>query len=129
MSDPGGEGGASRGETVQRLAGVERRLAALSADIRRELAKPESERASAASDDSQPAEGAAAVCGWEMDLALVKGLDRHLAESRRALEKWDARTYGRCDRCGQAIASERLEARPESVLCLRCAAAADREGS
>jgi DnaK suppressor protein len=30
-------------------------------------------------------------------------------------------TYGLCDRCGLSIPDERLEARPWSVLCVRCA--------
>jgi DnaK suppressor protein len=39
----------------------------------------------------------------------------------RALEKLDEGTYGLCDRCGALIPEERLEARPWSVLCVRCA--------
>ncbi len=39
----------------------------------------------------------------------------------RALEKLDAGTYGLCDRCGALIPEERLDARPWSVLCVRCA--------
>ena len=39
----------------------------------------------------------------------------------RALEKLDEGTYGLCDRCGTLIPEERLEARPWSVLCVRCA--------
>jgi DnaK suppressor protein len=40
---------------------------------------------------------------------------------RRALAKLDEGTYGRCDRCGGPIAPARLEAVPESVLCIDCA--------
>ena len=40
----------------------------------------------------------------------------------RALEKIEEGTYGLCDRCGLVIPDERLEARPWSVLCVRCAA-------
>ncbi len=122
MSAGGRQADASRGETVTRIRQVMERLAALSGDIRRELAEPESEWAhEATSYDNHPADNATTVFDREMDVGLVQGLARHLAEARRALEKWEERTYGRCDRCGRAIASERLEARPESVLCLRCA--------
>lgn len=122
MSAAGGQSDASRSETVQRIAHVMHRLAALSGDIRRELAEPESEWTHEASSyDNHPADNATTVFAREMDVGLVHGLDRHLAEARRALEKWDEHTYGRCDHCGRAISSERLEARPESVLCLRCA--------
>jgi DnaK suppressor protein len=39
----------------------------------------------------------------------------------RALAKIEDGTYGLCDRCGALIPEERLEARPWSVLCVRCA--------
>jgi RNA polymerase-binding transcription factor len=40
---------------------------------------------------------------------------------QRALEKLGEGTYGRCDRCGEPIAPGRLQAAPESVLCIDCA--------
>lgn len=40
---------------------------------------------------------------------------------RRALAKLEESSYGRCDRCGKPIAPARLEAVPESVLCIDCA--------
>jgi DnaK suppressor protein len=43
------------------------------------------------------------------------------ADVARALEKVDDGTYGLCDRCGALIPEERLDARPWSVLCVRCA--------
>jgi DnaK suppressor protein len=43
------------------------------------------------------------------------------ADVARALEKLDDGTYGLCDRCGALISDERLDARPWSVLCVRCA--------
>ncbi|MEA2321330.1 MAG: DnaK suppressor protein [Solirubrobacteraceae bacterium] len=39
----------------------------------------------------------------------------------RALEKLEEGTYGTCDACGEPIAAARLEAAPESVLCIACA--------
>lgn len=39
----------------------------------------------------------------------------------RALAKLDEGSYGLCDRCGGPIAPARLEAAPESVLCIDCA--------
>jgi DnaK suppressor protein len=44
----------------------------------------------------------------------------------RALTKIDEGTYGLCDSCRQPIAPARLQAAPESVLCVECAAAARR---
>ena len=50
-------------------------------------------------------------------------LSTKLADVERALAKLDDGSYGRCDRCGAAIGDDRLEARPASVLCVRCSAA------
>lgn len=50
-------------------------------------------------------------------------LTAKLADVDRALAKFDEVTYGICDRCGATIPDERLEARPSSVLCVRCSAA------
>jgi DnaK suppressor protein len=40
---------------------------------------------------------------------------------RRAVAKVEEGSYGRCDRCRGTIAPARLEAAPESVLCIDCA--------
>lgn len=45
-----------------------------------------------------------------------------LADVDRAIAKLDEGTYGICDRCGEPIPAERLEAIPSAVLCVRCAA-------
>jgi RNA polymerase-binding transcription factor len=50
-------------------------------------------------------------------------LTAKLGDVERALSKFAEGTYGICDRCGAAIPDERLEARPWSVLCVRCSAA------
>ena len=39
----------------------------------------------------------------------------------RALMKLDEGSYGTCDNCGEPIASGRLNAAPESALCIDCA--------
>ena len=39
----------------------------------------------------------------------------------RALEKLAEGSYGTCDACGEPIAPARLDAAPESVLCIACA--------
>jgi DnaK suppressor protein len=39
----------------------------------------------------------------------------------RALAKLEEGSYGRCDDCGGPIAPGRLEAAPESTLCIDCA--------
>jgi DnaK suppressor protein len=52
-------------------------------------------------------------------ISLVRALRSNLRDVDRALAKVDAGTYGTCERCGTAIAPERLEALPWAVLCIR----------
>lgn len=56
------------------------------------------------------------------EIGVGTSLEEGLARTERALAKLDEGTYGRCDACGEPIAPARLEAMPESVLCIRCAA-------
>jgi len=53
--------------------------------------------------------------------ALAGTLLDTLAEVEHALEKFDAGGYGQCERCGQPIAEDRLEAKPAARLCMSCA--------
>jgi RNA polymerase-binding protein DksA len=67
------------------------------------------------------AAAASQVFEQQRDLALR---DRSRAELQRiesALRKVDDGTYGRCERCGEPIARERLEAIPWAPLCIDCA--------
>ena len=52
----------------------------------------------------------------------AKNLDAKLKDVERALEKLDEGTYGKCDVCGDPIATERLEAIPWAVRCVTDAA-------
>ena len=53
-------------------------------------------------------------------IALVRALRSNLADVQRALAKIESGTYGICERCGQPIAPERLEALPWATLCIDC---------
>jgi DnaK suppressor protein len=56
----------------------------------------------------------------EMDYTLEGSEEAKLAAIESALERIDEGTYGRCLRCGKAIAEERLEALPYAELCIDC---------
>ncbi len=67
----------------------------------------------------------------EMDLASseylqsfefrLRGREKaHLAKLELALQKIDAGTFGVCEECEEMISKKRLEARPETALCIRC---------
>jgi DnaK suppressor protein len=53
-------------------------------------------------------------------LTLVRSLRDTLRDVEQALDRMDAGTYGTCERCGQPIADERLDALPAVHLCLSC---------
>jgi RNA polymerase-binding transcription factor len=57
------------------------------------------------------------------DIGVGRSLEAGLARTERALVKLDDGTYGRCDSCGAPIPPRRLQAMPDSVLCVACAAA------
>lgn len=54
-------------------------------------------------------------------VGTAEQLDAMRTDVVRALAKVEEGTYGICDRCGSLIPEERLEARPWSVRCVRCA--------
>lgn len=53
-------------------------------------------------------------------LSVMKALRANLRWVDRALNKMELGTYGICERCGSAIALERLEALPWAILCIDC---------
>lgn len=55
------------------------------------------------------------------DVAAHTGLQRELDQIRRARAALEAGTYGSCESCGGEIGAARLEARPASTRCVRCA--------
>ena len=58
----------------------------------------------------------------EKRLALEKSIKEQLAGIEHALHKFEDKTYGLCDNCGQPIDPARLEALPQASLCLNCKA-------
>lgn len=66
------------------------------------------------------ADAAAATAERSEVLGIVENLHGMLEDVDRALGKAEAGTYGRCDRCGNAIGAARMEFRPTSALCVDC---------
>src|SRR3954463_6802485 len=60
------------------------------------------------------------------EIGVGTSLEVRLERTERALAKLDEGTYGLCDACGKPIASKRLQAMPNVVLCIECAAAQPR---
>jgi DnaK suppressor protein len=57
------------------------------------------------------------------DIGVGASFEERLDRVERALEKLDEGTYGTCDACGKSIPARRLQAMPDSVLCVTCAGA------
>jgi DnaK suppressor protein len=60
------------------------------------------------------------------DIGVGRSLETSEGKVERALAKLADGTYGICDGCGRPIPARRLEAMPESVLCVECARRAPR---
>ncbi len=53
--------------------------------------------------------------------ATARSIFASIEDIDRALAKLADGSYGTCDRCGGAIAQERLEYRPATSVCVACA--------
>ncbi len=60
----------------------------------------------------------------QMAVEMGRRREQRLSLLHTALERLENGTYGLCGRCRRPIGEARLEAMPEVVLCVRCAAAA-----
>ncbi len=67
----------------------------------------------------------------EMDLAAseylqsftfrLRGREKvFLDKIQKAIERIEEGNFGTCEECGEEISPKRLEARPETTLCIRC---------
>jgi DnaK suppressor protein len=72
------------------------------------------------------AAAASQVFDQQRDLALRDRANQQLAQVDAAVARLDDGTFGRCARCGRAIATERLEALPWAAHCIECQSALDR---
>lgn len=56
----------------------------------------------------------------QLQSTLLAQSQHHLQQVEAALCRVEAGTYGLCERCGQAIRSERLSALPYVTNCFNC---------
>jgi DnaK suppressor protein len=61
-----------------------------------------------------------ATFGKELEMSLEDNARGLHSQVKRALERIQDDTYGRCVRCGTDIAVERLRAMPAAELCITC---------
>lgn len=70
--------------------------------------------------DNHLAETASVTFDRELDYTLEENSEHVLAAIEAAIDRIDAGAYGRCERCDQPIAEERLRALPYATLCIDC---------
>ncbi|MDY3554493.1 TraR/DksA family transcriptional regulator [Gemmata sp. JC717] len=76
------------------------------------------------------AETAASTAGGnegdeEVARSVLLSEEQILSEAQAALARFDAGTFGKCQRCGRAVARTRLAAVPYARNCIKCARAAE----
>ena len=101
---------AERVSVLERLAGLERELAAIIESS-----------GSAGTDDEHDPEGATVAFERQHLAALVSQARGHLAQIDAAMLRLAEGSYGICESCGASISEERLAARPMTTLCITCA--------
>jgi len=104
------------------LAAQRAALAAQAADLRADLAELVAATTGANADDEHDPEGATLAFERAQTASLLERTEARLAALDEALGRVEAGDYGRCSRCGGPIGAERLAARPDTTLCITCAA-------
>jgi len=69
-----------------------------------------------------PADLASDAFEQETSMALLDVQSQNLVSVNVALRRMDEGGYGFCERCGSEISRGRLDALPETTLCIDCAA-------
>jgi DnaK suppressor protein len=100
---------AERARTVHRIAGLER-------DLQRLF-----DATADSPDDEHDPEGATIGFERAQVTALLAAAHTQLAEIDALTERLASGAVGTCERCGQPIGAERLDARPATTVCVACA--------
>ncbi len=93
---------------TSKLADMEKRLTAVTRDITKTLPSDFAEQATERENDDVLEE-------------IAKETKLSIANLKAALHRIDDDNYGLCRKCGEEIAPARLDALPESTLCVHCA--------
>jgi DnaK suppressor protein len=111
-----------RAERVD-LAAIEEALLAHRTELRERLGRitRTPERGTGVSFGKRVGDGTTEAVSRLTDVGVADSLQASEERIERALAKVADGSYGECDRCGQPIPTARLEAAPESVLCVSCA--------
>ena len=78
--------------------------------------------------DEDLADVASVTFEREKSVALESSVQQTLSQVEEALQRIEDRTYGRCQRCGNAIDYARLKVLPYATLCIRCKELEEKSG-
>ena len=95
------------------LAGLE--------DIDRQLAELRALRETVSDDDEHDPDGVSLSSEWSRLEGLKQTQLQALAATDAAAARVESGDDGTCVVCGDPLAPERLEARPDATTCIRCA--------
>lgn len=70
--------------------------------------------------DTEPDEGDSEIFEREKTAALIAVMERRMQDIEHALRAIEKGQYGLCERCSNPIEPERLEVKPDAILCLNC---------
>ena len=98
----------ARAALETKLEGLETRLAGVTKDITKTLSSDFAEQATERENDDVLEE-------------IGKETQTSIAHVKAALQRLDDDSYGICAGCGEDIAEGRLDAIPETTLCVKCA--------
>lgn len=77
---------------------------------------------------TQADESAQEITEYEQNISLEHNLEDELKLINKALKKIkEGKKYGLCESCGKEIPFERLEIRPQAVLCITCKTKKEKE--
>ncbi len=86
-----------------------------------ELEMFQGSRRDTTTDDGQDPEGPAIDFERSQSTMVLQTSRSHLQQIGKAMHRLDEGSYGTCQRCNEQIPFARLEARPYSANCVRCA--------
>ncbi len=114
----------TRAQTTRLRTRLERDLEselAHTRDISRQMASFLESRRDTATDDEHDPEGPTLAFERAQAHAILRQTQLHSIEISTALQRLTDSTFGTCVRCKSAIGFARLEARPSTPYCIRCA--------
>jgi DnaK suppressor protein len=112
----------SRGAASARAADMEK-LEALKQRLHEDmaiLAQQDGDRTPYGGDFESLVTAAQLASQHETDELLRRRLERRLGELEHVQRRLEQGSYGKCEQCGGEIPEERLQAMPDTVMCVPC---------